>query len=147
MADSAAATYAGVGAGEDCGVVLYRISSDGTLNGRSVMWNGAKFGTEKGMRKEGRNFPGTYEITGTSADGKDYSGPLTIIKDGEGFLFEWKLDKPRIGFGVQKGSYAAVSFGGRQCSFVLYSVGSSGLDGTTGGQARVTFGTESAKRQ
>jgi hypothetical protein len=148
LGDAASATVAGTGAGEGCGIVLYRISSDGALDGRQVMWNGAEFGTEKGIRTEGRNFPGTYDISGKSAEGKDYSGRLTITKDGEGFLFEWKLDKPRIGFGIQKGSYAAVSFGGRQCSFVLYRImGSSGLDGSTGGQARVTFGTESAKRQ
>mgnify|MGYP006198848991 CR=1 FL=1 len=144
-----AASYAGPGAGKGCGVVLYRISSDGALDGRSVMWNGTKYGTEKGIRTEGRNFPGMYDITGTSPEGQNYSGPLKITKNGEGYLFEWKLDKPRLGFGIQRGSYAAVSFGGRQCSFVLYSVtgSSGGLDGSTGGQARVTFGTESAERQ
>jgi hypothetical protein len=148
LGDSAAATYTAIGAGEGCGVVLYRIASDGTLEGRTTIWNVEKYGVEKAIRKEGRNFPGTYDVTGTAPDGKEYTGPLTITKDGEGYLFEWKIGKPRIGFGIQKGSYAAVSFGGRQCSFVLYSVmGSSGLDGSTGGQARVTFGSESAKRQ
>ena len=148
IGEAAAATYAGVGAGKGCGVILYRIASDGSLDGRSVMWDESKFGTEKGIRTEGRNFPGKYEVTGTSPDGNTHSGQLTITKDGEGYLFEWKLDKTRLGFGTQVGSYAAVSFGGRHCSFVLYRVmGSSGLEGTTGSQARVTFGTESAKRQ
>ncbi len=148
LGEAAAATYAGTGAGKGCGVMLYRIASDGSLEGRSVMWDESKYGTEKGVRTEGRNFPGTYDMTGTSPDGKTYSGQLTITKDGEGYLFEWKLGKTRLGFGTQEGSYAAVSFGGRHCSFVLYRImGSSGLDGTTGSQARVTFGTESVKRQ
>ena len=148
IGDSAAATYAGIGAGKGCGVTLYRISSNGDLGGRSVMWGDSKYGTEKAVRTEGRNFPGTYDVSGTYPDGTAYSGKLRITKDGEGYLFEWKLDKTRLGFGTQEGSYAAVSFGGRHCNFVLYRIlGSSGFDGTTGSQARVTFGSESVKSQ
>jgi hypothetical protein len=49
IGDAAGATVAGTGAGNGCGIVLYRISPDGALDGRHVMWNGAAFGTEKGI--------------------------------------------------------------------------------------------------
>lgn len=143
-----AASFARVGGGKGCGVALYKIASDGSMEGRTAQWNQREFGTEKATRVEGDNFPGKYNVTGRSIDGKDYSGDLHIKKDGAGYDFEWKTDKPQVGFGIWKGSYAAVSFGGRQCSFALYDITSNGsLDGSWGGQKSVTFGKETAKRQ
>ncbi len=143
-----AASFAATGGGKGCGVALYKIASDGSMEGRVAHWGEGKYGTEKATRVEGDNFPGKYDVSGRSIDGKDYAGGLTIKKDGAGYDFEWKNDKPQVGFGIWKGSYAAVSFGGRQCSFALYDITSNGsLDGSWGGQKSVTFGKETAKRQ
>ncbi|MFN0140492.1 MAG: hypothetical protein ACKVQW_10470 [Pyrinomonadaceae bacterium] len=144
----AAVSYAGVGGGKGCGVAVYRIASNGSMEGRVARWGEGKFGTEKAARSEGDKFPGKYNVTGKYGDGKDYTGDLVIRKDGAGYDFEWQTGKPQVGFGIWKGSYAAVSFGGRQCSFALYDIASNGnLDGNWGGQSAVTFGKESAKRQ
>lgn len=143
-----AVSYAVPGGGKGCGVTVYRIASDGSIEGRIAQWNEPKFGTEKAKRVEGDNFPGKYLVTGKTLDGKDYTGDLIIKKDGAGYDFEWLTEKPQVGFGIWKGSYAAVSFGGRQCSFALYDISSNGsLEGNWGGQKSVTFGKETAKRQ
>ena len=148
LGNTTAASYAATGGGKGCGVALYKIASDGSIEGRVAFWGEEKFATEKATRIEGNNFPGKYSVNGKSIDGKDYAGSLTIIKDGAGYDFEWQTGKPQVGFGIWKGSYAAVSFGGRQCSFVLYDISSNGnLDGNWGGQSAVTFGKETAKRQ
>ncbi|MGB2752685.1 MAG: hypothetical protein WBC19_11570 [Pyrinomonadaceae bacterium] len=148
LGSTAAVSFAATGAGKGCGVVLYKIASDGSFDGRSVLWGDEKFGEEKAVRVEGTGFVGKYMVTGTTADGKTYLGSLAIVKDGAGYDFSWLTDKPRIGFGIWRGSYAAVSFGGRQCSFALYDIQSNGsLEGNWGGQKQVTFGAETAKRQ
>ena len=152
-----AVSFARVGGGKGCGVALYRIASDGSMEGRVAQWGEGEFGTEKATRVEGDNFPGKYLVTGHRSDGTEYEGSLAIVKDGSGYDFEWTLDAigghekvgiRRVGFGIWKGSYGAVSFGGRQCSFALYDITSNGnLEGSWGGQKSVTFGKETAKRQ
>lgn len=148
IGNATAATFAPTGGGKGCGVGLYRILPDGTLDGRITMWGEEKFAIEKAVRTEGTTFVGKYSVTGTTAEGKPYSGTLETRKDGDGYDFIWKLDKPNVGFSFWKGSVAAVSFGGPQCSFALYDILSNGsLDGDWGGQKQVTFGKETAKIQ
>jgi hypothetical protein len=148
IGDSVAASYASTGGGAGCGVVLYKIASDGSLNGRIAHWGEYTYGTEQAVRTEGTGFPGMYSVTGRAADGKEYKGTLKITKDGSGYDFEWKTDKPYVAFGIWKGSSAAASFGGTKCGFALFSVEASGdLDGRWGGQKAITFGTEKGKRQ
>lgn len=148
LGDATAASYANPGSGSGCGVVLYKIASDGSLNGRIVKWGEYKYGTEKATRIEGTGFVGKYTVTGTAPDGKQYSGTLKIAKDGGGYDFDWQTGKAQVGFGTWKGSVAVVSFGGHKCSFALFDVKSNGnMEGFWGGQKAVTFGTELAKRQ
>jgi hypothetical protein len=150
LGNAAAASFAGTGAGKGCGVILYKIASDGSLEGRIAKWGENLVGTEKAKRIEGRTFTGEYEISGNY--GHPYKGKLTIKKDGSGYDFDWRLDDAeagpfgRVAFGIWKGSVAAASFGGRHCSFVLYDILSNGnLEGDWGGQVAVTFGRETAK--
>jgi hypothetical protein len=144
---SAAASFAPTGGGKGCGVGLYKIASDGTLDGRIARWGEDKFAIEKATRSEGTTFVGKYSITGTTADGNPYTGTLEIKKDGAGYDFDWKTDKPLVGFAFWKGSVTAVTFGGPQCSFALYDITSNGgLEGDWGSQRQVTFGKETAKR-
>jgi len=153
--NSIAVSFAATGGGKGCGVVLYKVNTvDGTLEGRQTAWGDQTYSTWRATRTDGTGFPGKYRFILKSSDGKDYSGDLTIVKDGSGFDFQWIQDEKgntnekMVGFGILKGSVAAASFGGRQCSFALYDIQSNGsLDGDWGGQAAVTFGKESAKRQ
>lgn len=148
IGNAAAVSFAPTGGGKGCGAVLYRIASDGMLEGRIARWGETSFALEKATRTEGTGFVGKYAVTGTTADGKPYSGTLTIVRDGGGYDFDWKTDEPRVAFGTWKGSVAAASFGGRHCSFALYDIQSNGnLEGDWGGQAAVTLGTETAKLQ
>jgi hypothetical protein len=148
MGNTIAVSFAATGAGKGCGVVLYKIASDGTLDGRTARWGEEAFALGRATRIEGTGFVGKYSATGTTADGKPYSGSLTITKDGAGYDFNWKLDKPSVAFGIWKGSYAAASFGGPQCGFALYDIQSNGsLEGDWGGQKQVTFGKETDKVQ
>lgn len=154
MADATAVSYANPGGGKGCGVWLFKIDTvKGTLEGRSVIWGEDNYSTENATRIEGTGFAGTYKFTHKSSDGQDTKGTLKISKDGSGFDFLWTQDKDdakaRVpAFGIWKGSYAAASFGGRQCSFALYDIkGNGNMEGNWGGQKSVTFGTETAKRQ
>jgi hypothetical protein len=146
--NTAAVSFARLGGGDGCGVVLFKIASDGGLNGRTARWGQYRFGTEAAVRTKGDRFIGEYSVSGTDPEGDEYKGTLAIKKNGEGYDFEWRTPKPVIGFGIWKGSHAAVSVGGTQCSFAVYDILANGnLEGNWGGQRSVMLGTESAKLQ
>lgn len=134
--------------GKGCGVVLYKIGPDGTLDGKAGYWGVNKSEAEKAVRKQGTDLEGQYDITGTNTDGKEYKGQLNVKKDGEGYTFSWNAGATFEGFGVKSGDKVAVGFGGKQCAFVSYDVDASGtLNGKWGGQGAKTFGTEVAKKK
>jgi hypothetical protein len=134
--------------GKGCGVVLYKIGADGSLDGRSGYWGVNSAETEKGTRKSGSDLDGTYEIAGTNVEGKEYKGTLDIKKDGEGYAFTWNAGNTFSGFGVKQGDKAIAGFGGKQCAFVAYDIKPDGtLDGKWGGQGNKSFGTETAKKK
>jgi len=148
IGDALAATYADPSSGKGCGVALYKIASDGSLDGKIAKWGQYTFGIEKAVRTEGKNFDGKYKVSGTTNDGKAYEGTIEVVKNGKGFQFTWHTGTDSTGFGIWRGNRAAISFGGAQCSFALYQVMSPRLlEGHWGGQRQVTFGTETAKRQ
>lgn len=130
--------------GKGCGVVLYKIGTDGSLDGRSGYWGMNSGETEKGIRKNGSgDLEGSYDITGKNVQG-DYKGTLEVRKDGEGYAFSW--DAGLTGFGIKQGDKAVVGFGGKQCAFVAYEVKPDGsLQGKWGSQGSTKFGTETAK--
>lgn len=145
-----AVSYADGGSGKGCGVVLYKIGSDGSLDGKIGYWGNNSMETEKGVRTTGSGsaLDGVYDITGKNPDGKDYKGKLTIIQSGEGYTFDWAAGSTFSGFGIRAGNFVAVGFGGKQCSFVGYDVEADGtLKGKWGSQATKKFGTEIAKKK
>jgi hypothetical protein len=134
--------------GKGCGVVLYKIGADGSLDGKSGYWGVNSAETEKGTRKSGSDLDGTYDIAGTNVEGKDYKGTLEIKKDGEGYEFRWNAGSAFSGFGIKEGDKAIAGFGGKQCAFVAYDIKPDGtLDGKWGGQGNNSFGTETAKKK
>lgn len=135
--------------GKGCGVVLYKISPDGSLDGKAGYWGTNTMESEKGIRKSGSgaDLDGVYTVIGKNPEGKEYKGELTIAQSGDGYSFTWNTGNSFLGFGVKAGNYVAVGFGGKQCSFVGYDVQPDGtLDGKWGGQGMTKFGTEVAKK-
>jgi hypothetical protein len=148
MGDAVAATYAQSGNGKGCGVALYRIGSDGSLDGSIANWGEFTFGSEKAERVEGNTFEGKYNVTGTTNDGQPYEGTIKVEKNGGGYQFTWDTGRERLGYGIWRGDRAAISFGGYNCLFAIYQVrGARSLDGYWGSQRDIGFGTETAKRQ
>jgi len=146
--DAVAVTYADQTNGQGCGVALYKIAPDGSLDGKIAMWGEYKFGTEKATRVAGDNFDAKYNVSGTTGDGKPYEGTIDVEKHGEGYLFKWRIGRESAGFGIWRGDRAAIGFGGKQCSFALYKVMSArSLEGHWGSPRKLAFGRETAKRQ
>lgn len=146
--DSLAATYADPGKGEGCGVVLYKIARNGVMDGRTAILGTTGYGTEHAEQTAGSNFDGKYKVNGKTSAGEDYSGTLDVKKSLGGYQFNWHTGKDRVGYGIWRGSTAAITFGGPQCYFALYDVKSSGLlEGFTGGGNSFAFGTETAKKR
>jgi hypothetical protein len=128
--------------GKGCGVVLYKINSDGSLDGKVGYWGVNTMETEKAVRKSGSSLEGEYDITGKNPDGKEYKGTLSVAKEGQGYLFEWKAGNAFDGFGIRAGNLIAVGIGGKQCAFLGYDIKPDGtLDGKWGTRTSTTLGT------
>lgn len=146
--DDVGVIYAEGDQGKGCGVVLYKIAPDGSLDGRIAKWGEYTSGAEKAVRTAGNTFAGSYSVEGTASDGKAYSGTIKIDKMGDGFFVTWTTSVVNIvGFGIWRGDRAAIGFGGKQCTFAIYKVLSAkSLEGHWGSQRTITFGTETAKK-
>lgn len=134
--------------GTGCGVVLYKISANGDLDGKAGYWGVNSYETETAKRKSGTDLAGEYDVSGTNTGGGEYTGTLKVAKDGEGYSFEWNTGSVAKGFGIRQNDTATVGIGGPQCAFVAYDIKPDGtLDGKWGGQKSKTFGTETAKKK
>ena len=143
--NSVAVSYAAGTDGKGCGVALYKINSDGSLDGKSGYWGNDKSESEKAIRTAGTDLAGDYDVTGKNPDDKEYKAKLNILPSGPGFIFKWTGDNSFDGIGVRQGNFVTAGFGGKQCSFVAYEIKSDGsLDGKWGGLGTVTFGSEKA---
>ncbi len=146
--DRVAVAYTDGDSGKGCGVVLYKIAADGTLDGKKGYWgiNTMETETAKPSKGGGADLTGVYDILGKNPQGENYKGTLIVIQSGDGYTFDWEAGNKFSGFGIRAGSYIAVGFGGRQCSFVGYDVESDGtLNGKWGNQFSKKLGTEVAK--
>lgn len=134
--------------GKGCGVVLYKIGADGSLDGKAGYWGVNQQEIEKGTRTSGSDLEGNYDISGSNPAGEKYTGKLAVKKDGEGYAFTWSGANPLTGFGVRTGDKVAVGIGGAKCAFVSYEAKPDGtLDGKWGAQGSKSFGTETAKKK
>lgn len=146
--NSAAVSYADGPNGKGCGVVLYQIKEDGSLQGRIGYWGVDEGEVETARPTSGGGLEGSYTIKGTDPKGNDYSGKLTVAKRGEGYNFKWEAANTFEGFGIRGGDMIAVGFGGKQCAFVGYDIEADGtLNGRWGAATSKTFGTEVAKKK
>jgi hypothetical protein len=134
--------------GKGCGVVLYKIGSDGTLDGKAGYWGNNTSEVETAKRTKGTDLEGEYDISGTNTQGDPYKGTLAVSKAGAGYAFSWKAGSSFEGFGVRTGDSVAVGIGGNKCGFVAYEQKSDGtLDGKWGGYGSRSVGTETAKKK
>lgn len=134
--------------GKGCGVVLYKVGSDGSLDGKAGYWGENSSESEKGTRTKGSGVDGEYAITGKTPDGKDYKGTLTIKPEATGYAFEWNTGSLLKGFGIKQGDMMSVGIGGNKCGFVGYEIASDGtLNGKWGGYGSTSVGSETAKKK
>lgn len=134
--------------GDGCGVVLYKIAADGSLDGKVGYWGENKMETENAVKKSGTGVEGEYEINGKNPQGQAFKGKLMVKKEGLGYDFKWEAGETIEGFGIQAGNLIAVGFGGKQCSFVGYDIKPDGtLDGKWGFKTSKSLGTEVAKKK
>lgn len=143
-----AAAFAEGKDGTGCGVVLYQINSDGSLNGKAGYWGENKGETEKATRTSGTDLVGEYDIKGTNPEGKEYTGKLSVKSEGSGYAFAWTGGTNLKGFGIKQGNFVAVGLGDKKCGFVSYEVKSDGtMNGKWGGYGSTSVGTETAKKK
>lgn len=134
--------------GKGCGVVLYKINSDGSLDGKAGYWGTNSEETESAKRTSGSDLAGEYDVEGKNTAGESYKSKLSVKQTGEGYTFDWTGATPLKGFGIKQGDTVSVGFGGAKCSFVAYEVKSDGtLEGKWGGAGSTSFGTETAKKK
>lgn len=134
--------------GEGCGVVLYKINADGSLDGIAGYWGINQSETEKAVRTSGNDLEGEYDVEGTNPEGKNYNGKLSVKTEGAGYTFSWTGTDTMQGFGIRQGDKVAVGLGGKQCGFVSYTVESDGiLNGKWGGYGSTSVGTETANKK
>ena len=147
--DIVAVAFAEGADGKGCGVVLYSIGADGSLDGRSGYWGEGKSETERAIRTSGHDLPGAYDVQGTNTRGEAYNGKLAINSRGRGYSFQWDIaGQSYSGFGVRMDDKAAAGFGGPQCGFVSYAIMRDGrLSGNWGGQGSTAMGTEVAAKR
>lgn len=134
--------------GKGCGVVLYQIKPDGNLDGKAGYWGVNEAETETASRTSGSDLEGSYDVKGSSPDGKSYNGKLNVKKQGAGYNFQWNTGNTLTGFGIRGADMVAVGIGGARCGFVGYDVLPDGtLNGKWGSAGSTDVGTEIAKKK
>ena len=134
--------------GKGCGVVLYQIKPDGSLDGKAGYWGVNEAETETATRTAGTDLEGSYDIKGANPGGQSYQGKLNVKKQGAGYRFEWNAVSTFDGFGIRGADMVAVGIGGDQCGFVGYDVLADGtLQGKWGSAGSTSVGTETAKKK
>lgn len=147
-ADTVGVAFASGNSGEGCGVVLYKIGADGTLDGKAGYWGNNSSETETARRTKGTDLEGEYDIDGKNTAGQPYKGKLMINKGGAGYTFLWNAGAPLEGFGIRQGDTVTAGIGGAKCGFVSYEIRPGGtLDGKWGGYGSKSVGTETAKKK
>jgi len=147
-ANSVGVAYTEGADGKGCGVVLYQIKPDATLDGKAGYWGVNEAESEMATRTSGSGLEGSYDLKGTNTKGGNYAGKLTVKKEGAGYKFQWTAPSALTGFGIQGADMVAVGIGGNQCGFVGYDIQPDGsLSGKWGSPGSPSVGTEVAKKK
>ena len=135
--------------GKGCGTVIYKINADGSLDGTWGEWGVNSAGTEKAIQVgESKGGVGTFDVTGTNADGSPYEGKLTVTQGpNDIYQFKWDTGNTFIGTGVKMGDFLAAGSGAKQCGFVIYEAKGNILEGQWGVPGSTSLGTEKAVKK
>ena len=144
-----AASYTTGADGKGCGAVVYKISSDNSLEGKWGEWGVNDAGTEKATPAgELNGSVGSFDVSGTNPNQSPYKGKLIITKSGNDvYQFAWDTGMKYVGTGVKMGDYLAAGSGTKQCGFVIYEVKGNTLEGKWGVPGSTALGTEKAVRE
>lgn len=144
-----AAAYTTGTDGKGCGAIVYKISPDGSLDGTWGEWGVNSSGTEKAVQiGETNGGVGSFNVSGTNANGSAYKGKLTISMSGNDvYQFAWDTNTKFVGTGVKLGNYLAAGSGAKQCGFVIYEVNGDTLEGKWGVPGATTLGSEKATKK
>lgn len=146
--NAVAVSYTEGSDGTGCGVVLYKIGADGSLDGKAGYWGKNDDESEKATRTSGSSLEGDYSVAGKNTAGNDYKGTLSIKAEGSGYALTWNTGSTLNGFGIKQGDKLAVGLGGKQCGFVAYDVAGDGtMNGRWGSVGSTSVGTETAKKK
>lgn len=135
--------------GKGCGSVIYKINDDNSLDGTWGEWGVNSTGTEKAV-PEGEliGSVGSFNVSGTNADGSAYKGKLAITKGGSDvYQFAWDTGTKFSGTGIKMGDYLAAGSGAKQCGFVIYQIIGNTLEGKWGVPGSTALGTEKATKK
>jgi len=101
--------------GKNFGVVLYQISTDGTLQGRWTIPGANEFeGKEEASGGTPGELEGEYVIRGTNPGGRGgYEGQLRVRKTGATYQLRWTIPgtQPYFGVGLRVGNALHVGWG------------------------------------
>jgi hypothetical protein len=99
--------------GEIYGVILYRIQSDGTLEGKWTYSNTADqvIGQETATKEGDDDLEGRYRVAGEDIEG-EYEGTLEIRRSGDTYQFDWSVDNQTLrGVGLRSDDWLIVGWG------------------------------------
>lgn len=99
--------------GEIYGVILYRIQSDGTLEGKWTYSNTADqvIGQETATKEGDDDLEGRYRVAGEDIEG-EYEGSLEIRRSGDTYQFDWSVDNQTLrGVGLRSDDWLIVGWG------------------------------------
>lgn len=134
----------GWGMGTRYGVAVYKVSG-GTLTGKwATKGSGGRAGTE--VLEGPAGLSGAYKITtGTSPDGKSYTGSVSIMPSGDTYAVKWTLPTESYGgVGIKEGDTLVVGWGeeGKGAGVVSYQVSGGTLNGKWATPGGTQLGTE-----
>lgn len=98
--------------GKTYGVAVYRINSDGTLDGKWTYSGGrGQIGEETATGGRSGKLEGNYEVAGRDSGG-EYNGSLRIRREDDIYELTWTVDRTTYrGVGLRSGDWLAVGWG------------------------------------
>lgn len=134
----------------ECGLALYQLQDDGSLEG---YWGGIgnyrllPETLTKTMDNPTADLVNNYLVIGNDLDGNPYNGSLSIDQTGAVFRFDWDAGFDHQGIGIQYGDVVAAVYGDESCDVAIYQLNTdtgaltgkwaTGLDEFTGEESAI----------
>jgi hypothetical protein len=118
--------------GPTCGAVFYSVDysvdSNMTLTGPWLKLGTKEIGTEIASSTVSRStLDGDYNVVGYNANGSEYNGTLSLIRQGNVWQLTWNVGQSYNGVGISLNkSLFATAYGGEDCGVSVYKVNTDG---------------------